>query len=427
MASRAQDAVEGTSQRGYSVSWFALAVVFSSAILLLQILAGLDAIPATTLFQGLLFLQLLAILTSSRRPAYGPGSVAVLLLLGTSVAALVHASIAETNTENLARSYLFMYSLGLASAVYVAGPAHVRLTKPMRGAIAAAIAFGVAQAVFDDLLLPQAFKDHYGIVYERFVNDRVRVLSVFPSAPRFAELLALVIVTSIGALLVRASRPAWRNAAIVIASSYALFHTYSRSGYILAALATFFLLLFIRPTLRASGRRGPDLAYLTTGGFLLGAAVYLAFAPSENLAIADSTSLEARLGHWTSLRDQFDTAGTSAYFFGTGRSAFANILQRDYFVVDNVFYAFIYFAGFFGLAALAFLYLVALRGLRRLHAEQPHLIPLTAFLCALPFEGLFLDNHNTLLLTLFIALGVINRYRYVIPSPSSPRSERANA
>jgi hypothetical protein len=146
---------------------------------------------------------------------------------------------------------------------------------------------------------------------------------------------------------------------------------------------------------------------------LLSGALYLAFSPSvKHLAITDSVSLEARHSHWSELKSQFDAEGPSAYLFGTGRSAHANMLQADYFVIDNVFYAFLFFGGIVALGTVVCLYWRTLKALLRERTKHPELIPLAALISALPIEGIFLDNHNTLLVALFIAIGVLNRFAH---------------
>lgn len=403
-----------STSRPSSVSWFVFVLGGSSAITLLQLLAVGTRGPLTLAFQAALLFQ--AFLLLLRRPFQvktPPGIVAAILaMLGGAFIAVAHAEIVGAPGEDLGTSFLFMYSTGLAMIIFLAGPVIVRLTLVLRVFIGAAFIFGCFQAVSDSLLLPSSFKTYFGILYERFVNGRIRVLSFFPSAPRFAELIVFVL-TYIAFGVMRGQRRRASRTVVGLLLLLLLYNTFSRSGYLFFVTALFFLLIQGHSELSTRSDGRPAIKYylvllgLACGGF------YLAFSRTvEDLSVGDTTSLQARLFHWTELKSQFDASGGSAYLLGTGRSAHANILESGYFAVDNVFYAVAFFGGVVGLTTFLWLYWRTLRALRQARVNDPELIPLVALLSALPVEGLFLDNHNTMLLAIFVAIGVLNQHAH---------------
>ncbi|MFE4955959.1 hypothetical protein ACFRCW_18100 [Streptomyces sp. NPDC056653] len=414
--------------RPSSVSWFVWVTVGGSAITLVQLLAGGATVPLSVAFAAALAFQ--ALILFARRPSDFSAPVglasAICAMLGGAFVAIVHAVISESNNGDLFTSFLFMYSLGLAMIVFVAGPATVRLTRSMKVLIVAAFTLGLAQALSNNLLLPQSFKDEFGILYENFINDRTRVLSFFASAPRFAELTVFVLIYTVFGMIQGTRRTVIRSGATVLLL-YLLYNTFSRSGYLLFATSLIFLLLYCHSTLSKRWDGRPSLAYHGILLVLLLGALCFAFAPSvKELAITDSTSLESRHSHWNELKDQFVAEGAGAYLFGTGRSAHANILQAEHFVIDNVFYAFVYFGGIVALGTVVCLYWRTLRALLRARTKHPEAIPLAALISALPVEGLFLDNHNTLLITLFMAIGGLNRYAHEESARSHSHASRSH-
>ena len=413
--------------RKNSVSWFVFVLVGGSAITLVQLSTIGLRVPLSLAFQALLAFQ--AVLIFARRPfrVSTPGGVApaVGVMLGGAFAVLLHAIVLGTPPDELRTSFLFMYGIGLVMIVFIAGPATVRLTTPLVALLIAAFVFGVVQMLSNDLLLPGNFKDHYGIAFERFVNGRVRVLAFFPSAPRFAEVVVFVLIYVIFSVI-QGGRARKLRVIVAVIFMVLLYNTFSRSGYLFFISALFFLLIQGRARLSTRSDGKPAVTYYAMMTALVLGGLYLALSSAvSDLAVGDSTSLDARFSHWTALKEQFNASGSSAFFFGTGKSAHANFLESDYFVIDNVFYAFGFFGGLIGLSTVLWLYWRTLRTLLRARSLHPEVIPLVALLSALPVEGLFVDNHNTLLLVVFISIGVLNRYAHEDAPPTELSNERS--
>ncbi|MFF4724665.1 O-antigen ligase family protein [Streptomyces mirabilis] len=387
-----------------------MVVVGSSALTLSQLLTGVKA-PFSLAFQAVLAFQTLLLFL--RRPFNAPQpeglAPAICGMLGGAFIALIHAYISG-NDGDLFTSFLFMYSMGLVMVVFIAGPVTVWLTRPIQAYIFAALAFGLAQALTGNLMLPQAFKVEYGIFWEKFIgNGKIRVLSFLPSAPRFAELTTFVLLYTFYGISQSAQKRILRFG-VSLLMLYILYHTFSRSGYLLLATSVLFLLRYTHATLstRRDGRL--SLAYFGTVWVLVVGVLSLALSPSVK-AIGDSTSLNSRFSHWAELQAQVDAYGSTAYLFGTGRSAYGTLFRGDStFVIDNVFFALMSFGGIVSLVTFLWLFGWTLRALLRARARHPEVTPLLAFVSALPVEGLFLDNHNAILIALFVSIGILNRY-----------------
>jgi len=403
-----------------SGDWLLLVIVSGGLVAVFQAALGLEWVPVQTgarlLFVALTVLAFVGVL----RRMGGVQTVPAVPLALFSLSAVMPLALAWSDSGSM-DSFLFMNGTASILMLFALVPIVVRPARLFKIFCVTAAAFGLLQIWMQDLLVPDPFIQQFGIAYQDFVNGRVRALSFFASAPRFAELLVFLAAYLQHALF-RRQFQLWRllsYGAVLVA----LYNTYSRSGYVLF-LATMLAQLWFA---RVSGtrRRAWNLVdALLVLGTACGVLILLTMdrLPVE-VAIFDATSWQARQLHWESVLSGLETEDLPALLFGTGRSAHFSRLSPEYFVVDNLFLAVFLYSGFFGLATFVWLVWAVLRrgalavsvgGASRWH-------PVLAFSVALLVEGMFVDNHNTVFITQFAVLGMLTcdllQARSVPPAP----------
>ena len=174
--------------------WFVLVVVASGLITYVQTTVSDIGIPVQIGARVLLVaLALAAMVVSGNLGASVMGSMTVPLVLfvASALGAFLLALLRHPRSGDAVEGFMFMYSIGLHWSLPSA-PVVVRFGVIFRFFCAVSVAFGLLQAIRQDLLLPRAYREQFGIVYDHFINDHVRVVGFFASPPRFAELLVLI-------------------------------------------------------------------------------------------------------------------------------------------------------------------------------------------------------------------------------------------
>jgi hypothetical protein len=390
--------------------WFVLVVVAGGLITYLQESLGGVQIPVQSAARALLVAEVLIALAVSHRASRAlPPSLSfpLGLFILSAVVALAAAAGRGTPTSDAVGAFMFMYGTGVLLAVFLIAPVSVRLGLAFRAFCVVAVGFGLLQTYKQDLLLPVAFRDRFGIVYERFVNENVRVLSFFASPPRFAELLVLIAAfIQHGFITGRRRGPASVLGYLLVV--FVLYNTFSRSGYVLF-LSTLIVQMFLmrRKFLGSDGASRVRLymvLVLLCGGMAMLVSGRLPFDSS----VVDTTSFTARQGHWSLLYQQAQGLSVSELFVGTGTSARFSVLSNDYFVVDNILLAVLLYSGLFGLLCFLFLFArIAREGVRAIGGGEARWEAILAFYISLLVEGMFVDNHNTIFTVQFALIGML--------------------
>jgi len=391
-----------------SADWFVLVIITGGLIMLLQVSTGTEAIPVQTLARLIFALQVVLAFLSGARPAL-PTHLAVALALFVSSAVLATGlSLAGAPQQDAWDSFLFMYGIAMCLPAYLVTRVTVSGGLLLKLYCTLVVGFGLLQALKQDLLLPDAYREKYGIVFERFVNGDVRVLGLFASPPRFAEFLVFIAVFLQHHLLSGKGRKGWVLPAYA-GVMFVLFNTYSRSGYILWASTLLAQLLVARRSLSMSGMRSSLVRFYISLSLVGTVLVFLlARGIPADSSVADSTSLDARLGNWQKILSDMGGEGLLRLLFGTGRSAHSNFLEPGYFALDNLFLAILLYSGVVGLICflgLAGMILSEGKHVSRFHSSKA--VPMTSFLLGLLVEGIFVDNHNTVFLVEFVMIGFV--------------------
>lgn len=395
-----------------SASWFVTLTVFASLTALLQLsVTGRQSLPLDMLVRGALVVQVFVAALVVRRRSALPSSIRLPLLafLALGVLSAGHAAVRSGDLSTVLPSFLFMYSVAFALGSFLFGRVDVRDTWTFRALAICAVGYGALQVVRQDLFLPDSFRDLYGVVYDEFSNGRLRAQSFFASAPRFAEFLVLIALYCQHNLLVsRKSAPMYYAVGYLVCLIL-LFNTFSRSGYVLWAVAFLVHLVAVRGALPPSRHRA--VAAMASAAVTLVASGFLLGVIRMDRSVADQTSLIARRGHWEVARAQMVEGDWWQVLIGAGVTARFSRSSNSYFVLDNVFLALVLYGGFLTLTALVLLYAGVLRALVRIARLDPGsgVQPILAMLMGLGVEGMFVDNHNTLFLVLFVAVAMIVR------------------
>jgi hypothetical protein len=398
--------------------WFVLLVVASGLITYVQ--AAVSGIEISVQIGGrvlLVALALIAMLASGSLGASVIGSLTLPLVLfvASALGAFLLALPRHPESRDAVESFMFMYGIGLLLVLFVLAPVVVRLGVLFRLLCAVSVAFGLLQTIRQDLLLPSAHRERFGIIHDHFVNDHVRVVGFFASPPRFAEFLVLMAsYVQYGILVGRRRSPLTLLSYGAIL--FVLYNTFSRSGYVLfLATLTAQLILLKSHVMRQRGFFGALRLYvvfasLTTAMGLL----VMGWLPFDT-SIVDGTSLAARQGHWTTWLRDFESQGLLDLILGSGKAAHFSALSSEYLVLDNVALAVLLYSGVAGLMIFLYLYYRVFReGMRmRSVGNADRWIPILAFYPCLLLEGMFVDNHNTIFLVQFAILGMITWERLV--------------
>lgn len=398
------------------VSWFCLVVVFGGLIDLMLDIAHLN-IPIQAIARIFLLasaVPTLIILRKDRRDL-APTSVrlASILIFYTAVISFVKDSFTSTSLSDSASDLVFMYGVGSILILAAVVPLSARFGRIFLLLTGASIGFGLFQLVTQTLNLPSSYLESIGLLYENFVNDRLRIVSFFRSAPRFAEFLAIISLVTLNEILRPSSQKSAQKGgallAIYILIVVLLFNTYSRAGYILFLSSTIILLLFRRGSVR--GGRG--YGSLTSFLILFTAVASISLIALDKLpfdrSILDTTSYRSRQATWSMLSDQIGAGSFLDLLFGYGDTARFTRGNFGYYVIDNLNFALVLYGGVIGLAATVIMtgavvrYAAAVRRLGALRLE-----PWIAYLTCLWLEGLFVDNHNTLFIAMIAMLGVVS-------------------
>ncbi len=389
-------------------TWLVTVILASGLLYIIQDATGSQAVPVLLGAAAILVLMAAVSFLGGARPVVPRGvALAILFFVVSAVLATVVAA-AGGATDDLAASFTFMYGIGILIGAALVAPISVRRSLVLTFFLAGAILFGLVQVMAGSLLVPQSYREEYGIVFETFVNGGLRVSSIFASPPRFAEVLVYAILHLVYFLL------SWDRCRLflmvgIVVSLFVLYHTYSRSGYVLLLGGLLLLLLLVRARGPRVVRDRQNWAVPTIAG--AAASVVLAVGAASfdvDSSLADSTSMGARIGNWQSLLSFFRQLGTLQLLFGTGRSAHYSFLNQGYFVVDNLYLSIFLYGGLLGMTAFALMATALAReGLQRAYERPERWLPFLAMSGASLLEGFFVDNHNTVFLLGFVAVGLI--------------------
>ena len=395
-----------------SVGWFVLAVVGGGFIgYLLDVTVG-QSYGIEIVFRLILALQLICsiiLCQNNAAPLRGMLNLSILLFGASILIPFSFSALRGADLELSFRTFYFMFGVGVFLLFFPFVPFQMAIGKRFKILAGICLVFGLMQWATQDILLSARLQQELGLEYAVFSNGKLRVVSFFSSAPRFAEFLVLVCCYVFYFLMTRFKSPIlWLP--IYGIAFWLLFNTYSRSGYILWVFATLLTLAFCRRALFSN--RTPlafavSVSALTIG--LVGLVLLIGAGHLDRLDISNPASLTARFGHWTGLQDKISTFGVFQILFGSGEAALYSRSELEYLVVDNVLIAFLLYGGLFGLMAFLLLFFAILRNgliVAKRHS-QLNLYPLLAFYLGLLFEGQFVDNHNTIFLTQFSILAFI--------------------
>lgn len=414
------------------VSLFCVVVIFGGLLQLALDLTGL-AVPIQALARVALLAGAIPVLVVAKKYQQELAPVGVrlgaVMVFYSAVIAFLKDYFESSNLGDPAADFIFMYGIGALLLLVALVPLSARFRVAFFLLSALSIAFGLFQLGTQDLHLPLNYLESLGIVYENFVNNRVRVVSFFRSAPRFAEFLTILSLF----VLAQIVRPPfektvrWRVALIVTYGLLVvlLFNTYSRAGYILFVASSIFMLYLVRrPSRRGQQSRIPALFFVLTA-----AGVGIVLAVLDKLpvdrAIFDMTSYRSRQSSWSVLTEQISNGSIVDLVFGLGDTARFARGDSRYYIIDNLTLALVLYGGLFALLCTAFLTVAVVRfafSVRRLHG--PVVEPWIAFLPCLWLEGFFVDNHNTLFIALLAMIGMVSaaRRRSIPEATAKPES-----
>ena len=405
------------------VSWFTLAVVFGGLIQLAFDFSGLS-VPVDVLARVALLASAIPVLLVTQEKGRSvvlsgvvPPSVrlASALLFFSGAISFAKDAVESSNISHAALSVLFMYGIGgfLLFAAFV--PLSARFRMLFLAFSGASIGFGLVQLVSQKLFLPPDYLTSVGLLYENFVNDRLRLVSVFRSAPRFAELLTFISLLILSQILLPSSaRIARRRTLLLLTYGLVLillFNTYSRAGYALFLSSSVVMLILMRNA-AFEGRLWRFSSYLVPAiGAAAAILILLGKMPFDS-SILDDASLLARQASWSELFETIRDGSALDYLFGFGVTARFARGEFGYFIIDNLPLALFLYSGAVGLLAALFISIAAVRFavlVRRVGGRT--LEPWIAFIPCLWLEGSFVDNHNTLFISLIAMLGVVSSAR----------------
>lgn len=401
------------------VSLFCLVVVFGA---LLQFVLDLTefAVPIQALARIALLAAALPVLVIAKkyRHELAPFGVrlAAVMVFYSAVIAFLKDYFESSSVADPAADFIFMYGIGALLILAALVPLSARFRAAFFMLSSVSIGFGLLQLVTQDLHLPVDYLESLGLVYENFVNNRVRVVSFFRSAPRFAEFLTIVSLFVLAQII----RPTFENAIrwrVLLIVTFGLlaallFNTYSRAGYILFVSSSIFLLYLVRrPARRAKGFRIPALYFLSAA---TGVGLVLALLDKlpVDRAIFDMTSYRSRQSSWSLLTERISNGSVSDLVFGLGETARFVRGDSRYYIIDNLTLALVLYGGLFALLCAVSLTIAVVRfafSVRRIRGTAVE--PWIAFIPCLWLEGFFVDNHNTLFIALLAAIGSVSAAR----------------
>lgn len=389
--------------------WFVLVVVGSGFILYVQDVAGGVQIPVQSVARmGLLALVVGTLAFAGREKDFLDARLRAPLTLFTAgiAVSLLYSTLRSESVSDALGEFSFMYSIGIFLILFLFVPVVARFGPAFRVFCGAAVLFGMLQALRQDLFLPDSFLDRFGIVFQTFVNERVRVLSFFASPPRFAELLVLIGALLQHSLIVGKRR--WLTLPCYLVVVWVLYNTFSRSGYVLFFSTLTLQIVLMRRYFLSRDAHGALRLYAVVAGTGAGLVLLLAGRLPFDSSVADTTSLAARQGHWGTLIDQFQALSAVDVIFGTGTAARYSFLSSEYFVVDNAVLAMLLYGGVIGMLTFLWLFVrVFTIAAATTPRDSSRWDALLAFYASLLVEGMFVDNHNTIFIVQFALLGML--------------------
>lgn len=322
------------------------------------------------------------------------------------------AALIEGTAVDLAvRSYYFLYGIGVVAALACIFNLQIHGGPVFRLISLICIFFGALQVYYQELLLPAQLREFYGLQYEFFTGGRLRAVSFFNSAPRFAEFISFFILYLVSYLLI-ANRNALLASAALVLLTWLLYNTFSRSGFILTLLGFFLVITIYAFNFRLLRNWHHYAIFVIVTILLVQALIYLSqsqgFLSSE---VFDTASLDARVAHWDSIFQAMPDYGVTDIFFGQGLAALFSRSEVEYFVVDNLFIAVFLYSGLAGVVSAAFFFGFLLRSalLKFKITQSPAILALLSLSLAMLFEGLFVDNHNAFFFVCLVMIGLIGR------------------
>ena len=410
--------------------WFVLTVVGSGLILYVQIVLGGAQVPVQSLARvGLVGVAIGCWAFAVREKDFlDPRLRAPLVaFVVVTAASLLYSAFRSQALGDALGEFGFMYSIGIFLSLYLLIPVVARFGQGFRLFCASAVAFGFLQAMRQDLFLPQSFLERFGIVFQTFVNERVRVLGFFASPPRFAELLVLVCALLQHSLITGKRR--WLTMSAYLVTLWVLYNTFSRSGYVLFLSTLAIQLILMRRQFFGSDSGAVARFYALIAGAGAGLALLVAGRFPLDSSVTDTTSFAARQGHWSSLIDQLRGLGAFEVVLGTGTAARYSFLSSEYFVVDNVVLAMFLYGGVLGVLTFLWLF-IRIFSVAAVTAprDRSRWDALLAFYVSLLVEGMFVDNHNTIFIVQFALLGMLAHDRILrVHAPTATRTASARS
>jgi len=404
-----------TTARGnwkYDVSWFVTLIVGATLISwILDLIIGRD-LPIQPASRVILLAQLFFLIGVNRTAPKMhrlPNSAVYPLVAFTLSIFTSFALALGTETESAVRAFIFMHSVSVFLIMFVFLPIHMRSKNLFRAVLIFSILFGVAQLWTQDLLFSDQVRFALGLEFDFFVNGRLRLTGLFASKARFGEAVTLALAFVFASLL-KGDRPK-AQLLLFAALMLLLYNSYSRAGYLLAVVTIFAIIAMYWQKLRKSSSSGLlfliGLVGITT---ILSLGISASMMRELQVEQFDLQSFWARLSHWDTLRQSATARGLLSQFFGSGQAAMFSRSEVDYFVIDNLFLSLYFYGGLVGLATFLVLFFAITRAAKH-YDKEGNMVPLRAFTIGLFFEGIFLDNHNTLFLALFAILALIGNER----------------
>lgn len=398
-----------------SVGWFVLLVLADGLLTNLQSVLSLS-LPVEIIGRAVILLQFLAVLLFSRTraPALPGYVVAAILLSGSAMILPPLLSLATSdNSELVLRTFYFMSGISFLILFVPFVPIEIARSAIYPVFFAICMAFGAMQVIQQDLFLSDAAKVAFGLQFELFSNGRIRAVSLFASAPRFAEMISFVALCLFVDMLAGKRLLALRLALYVF-SLWLLYNTFSRSGYILLATGTMAALLLARHDVLSARRIevwGLRVGIATAS--LMLAVLAVTSVDFRALEIYDMTSMLARLNRWALDTADIGTFTAFQFLFGNGDAPLFSRSDVDYFAIDNLLLILLRYGGLLSVIAFLLLFMsIFFAGLSEVRKGGSALLrPLLAFQVGLFFQSLFVDNHNTIYLVLFVILALVSANR----------------
>jgi hypothetical protein len=409
-----------------SVGWFVLMVVADGFLAFVQHLFFDRTFPIEGVARVLLLVQIatLALMARTRIRTVSGFLVIAIVLNGLSflIPALLQLG-SGADPFLTFRALYFMFGIGILTLLVPFLQIELDRSRIFPLFFALSLLFGAAQVVTQDLLLFDTLKQEFGLQYEQFSNGRIRAVSFFASAPRFAEMLVFVMLC-LSFDILTGRRFVLLRVCVYALALWLLYNTYSRAGYVLWGTATLVAAFLLRDhVFKAHTAHGLILRTLCLTGLAMALVWVGASLQVSTLAIADVTSMGARLQAWAAQAEAFATSDMMAMFFGSGVTPLFSRFESDYFATDNLMLILLRYNGLLGLTAFILFYVtvlfVALQALRS--SADRLLVAMTALYVGLFFESLFIDNHNTIHLVQFVILTLVTaRSRKTMRPASAP-------